>query len=68
MSRREAESSKTYAGDIGLHSWITTKVSQILLENLPSIISRITDRMISKFEEITATFQNVGETVEATMG
>ena len=61
-----AESSKIDVDNTGLCNWITIKVSKIFLEELPSIVGRITDKLIVKFEERTTTLQTVRETVEMT--
>lgn len=68
ISGREAGSFETYAYDSGFRGWITTKVSQTLLEELPGIIGQIIDMLIAKFEEWTVAFQTMGDIVEVTMG
>lgn len=64
-TRREAEYSDIDAKNTELCDWIATKVLHTLLEELPSIIGRITDRLIVKFEERTIVIQTMDEIVEA---
>lgn len=66
ITRQETEPSEIDAGNVGLHDWNVTKVSQILLEELSSIIGQITDMLIVKFEERNAIFRDTGEIVVAT--
>ena len=66
MYRRGTEYSVIGTDDTTFRDWITTKVSQILLEELPGIIGRITDMMIVKLEERTTILNDTREIIEAT--
>lgn len=61
MYEREADSSDIYTDDTRLRDWMTTEVSQILLDELPGIFGRIFEMMIVNFEERIIAFRTVEE-------
>ena len=63
---REVEPSKIGVDNVGLRDWNSFEVSQILLEELPGIIRRITEMLIAKFKERTANLRDAREIIKAT--
>lgn len=60
------ESSGIDFDNVGLHNWVTTDVSHILLEESTSIIRQINDRLIAKFKERVTNAQPMDRSVEVT--
>lgn len=65
---RETKFSYIDMDNTRLWDWISTEVSEILLEESPGIIGWITDIMIFMFVEQTAAILTVGKTLEVTRG
>ena len=57
----ERQSSGSLSDDAGLRRWIAAEVSRAVLEELPSMIGRITDRVMTSFGERDAAMHAVQE-------
>lgn len=65
-THHETEDPKTGSDKASLYNWIADEVSQTLLEELPIVIRRITDRFVIRFKEHIMTIRIVKEVVRTT--